>query len=125
MYHVEVLSNGKSSYKVKGRNGEFILDSEGKGIAPLEALLSGLGGCVGVYLRRFLELNKITTDFVITIEAELDKTPPIGFKNIDLNIDLKGLKIDERKIGQLMDVVKKCPAHHTMKNNPNINFKLI
>jgi len=125
MYHVEVSNNSKTSFKALARNVEILIDLEGRSFTPLEALLAGIGSCVGVYLNRFFEMNKISVNYNISLEAELTKSPPICFRDINIVINLNGMKMDDHKMKQMMEVVKKCPAHNTLKNNPNIKFAVI
>jgi uncharacterized OsmC-like protein len=44
------------------------------------------------------------------------------FKQIKVSIDLKTDKFDENRRKALFEFVKNCPAHNTLKNDPEIDF---
>jgi len=126
MYRVEVTNTNNSALKVKSKDYEFIMDTKGNGITPPDTLLASLGGCIGIYLRKYLEGYKLATgDFSITVESDLFKNQPVSFKDINVFIDLKGLQIDEHKKERLLEFIKNCPVHNTLETNPHIGIKLV
>jgi len=48
----------------------------------------------------------------------------VSSKLIDVEIDLKDSGLEERRQRALLEFVKNCPAHNTLKGNPIIEFKL-
>ncbi|MDP2906238.1 MAG: OsmC family protein [Candidatus Omnitrophota bacterium] len=126
MYRVNVTNAGDYSFKVKAREYEFLADMEGKrGITPPDTLLAGLGTCVGVYLRKYAEGAKLSLpEFSVSVEAEFSKEAPVCFRKINVNVDLKGAKIDERRLPAILEFIKNCPVHNTLKNSPEVEFKL-
>lgn len=126
MYRVEVTGSADSVFKVKSKDYEFDIDTRGKGITPPDTLLASLGSCLGVYLRKYAEGAKIPLkDFQISVEAELSKEPPVSFKCINIAVDLKGLALDARRQEALLQFVKNCPIHNTLKANPQVEIKLV
>ena len=152
MYHVEITPEADSGFKVRSSNYEFSIGIKGKGITPPDTLLAGLGSCIGVYLRRYLEGANITLkDFSITVEAEFStvqesiklscstakiasknlsrsdflEEPPVCFRNIDVRIDLKGLKLEQRRKQALLEFIGNCPVHNTLKASPNVEVTII
>ena len=126
MYKIEVTHNQDLAFSVKAGESEFIVDAKGKGLTPLDALLAGLGSCVGVYIRKYAEGSKLTIEnFKVNVSAELSKDSPLSFRQINVDIDLKSCSIDERRQRALLEFIKNCPAHNTLKANPLIEFKLI
>lgn len=126
MYRAEITGNPDSSFKVKSGDYEFLIDTKGKGITPPDTLLASLGACVGVYIRKYCEGSKFKLDnFRITVEAEFSKEAPIGFKQINVSLDLKGAQLDEPRKQALLAFIKNCPIHNTLKINPSIDVKLI
>lgn len=126
MYKVEVTHNSDFAFTVKTGESEFIIDAKGKGVTPLDALLAGLGSCIGVYIRKYAEGSKLKLEgFKIDVSAELLGPAPFSFKQINVDIDLKNCQLDERRQKALLEFVKNCPAHNTLKGNPQIGFKLI
>lgn len=126
MYRVELKHTQDLAFKVKTGTDEFIIDAKGSGLTPLDALLSGLGSCIGVYIRKYAEGAKLSlSNFDITLDAELDKTAPMGFRLINVAVDLKGVNLDERRQRALLGFIKNCPVHNTLKGNPKVEVKLL
>ncbi|MDD5282475.1 MAG: OsmC family protein [Candidatus Omnitrophica bacterium] len=125
MYKIEVVHNQDLAFSVKSGESEFVVDAKGKGLTPLDALLTGLGSCIGVYIRKYSEGSKLNLEnFKINVSAELSKESPLSFRQINVEIDLKSCSIDERRQRALLEFIKNCPAHNTLKLNPAIEFKL-
>ena len=104
---------------------EFVIDAQGKGLTPLDALLAGLGSCIGVYIRKYAEGSKLNlTDFKINISAELSGQSPVSFRLISVAIDLAACRLDEHRQRALLEFIKNCPAHKTLKGSPEIEFKI-
>ncbi|MDP3042620.1 MAG: OsmC family protein [Candidatus Omnitrophota bacterium] len=125
MYAVQVTHNQDSAFTVKVGESEFIIDAKGKGLTPLDALLAGLGSCIGVYIRKYAEGSKLDLkNFKINVSAQLCSQPPFYFKLINVQIDLKDSALDERRQKALLEFIKHCPAHNTLKGNPEIEFQV-
>jgi uncharacterized OsmC-like protein len=126
MYKVEIIHNQEMVFTAKCGESEFIIDAKSKGLTPLDALLAGLGSCIGVYIRKYAEGAKLNlTNFKIDISAELSKEAPFSFRQINVEMDLKNSQLDERRQKALLEFIKHCPAHNTLKGNPVIEFKLL
>jgi putative redox protein len=125
MYKVEIIHNQDMAFTAKSGESEFIIDAKSKGLTPLDAFLAGLGSCIGVYIRKYAQGAKlILTNFKIEISADLSKEAPFSFRQISVNINLKNSQLDERRQKALLEFIKHCPAHNTLKGNPLIEFKL-
>ncbi|MFA5276227.1 MAG: OsmC family protein [Candidatus Omnitrophota bacterium] len=125
MYHVEIINSGNSTFRVQSKDYEFVVDTEGKGITPPDVLLAGLGSCLGVYLRKYAGGAKLTLgEFSISADAEFSKESPVCFKKISLRIDLKGIKLDQRRLKAMAEFIKNCPVHNTLKNNPEVEITI-
>lgn len=126
MYRIEVTHKQDLAFSVKAGESEFSVNAKGKGLTPLDALLAGLGSCIGVYIRKYAEGSKLNLEnFKVNVSAELSKESPLSFRQINVEIDLKSCLIDERRQRALLEFIKNCPAHNTLKANPLIEFKLI
>ncbi len=126
MYRVEVSAGADSTFKAKSKDYEFIIDTKGKGINPPDTLLASLASCVGVYLRKYAEGAKLNLgEFLISAEAEFTKEPPFCFKEIKVGIDLKGLQLDERRQKALLEFIKNCPVHNTLKASSHVEVKIV
>ena len=42
-----------------------------------------------------------------------------------MSVDLKETQLDERRIRAMLEFVKNCPVHNTLKSNPEIEMKII
>ena len=125
MYRVDITNAGDYSFKVKSKDYEFIVDTKGKGITPPDALLASLGTCVGVYLRKYTEGAKLALpEFNVSVDADFSKETPVCFRRININVDLKGTQLDDRRLKAMQEFVKNCPVHNTIKNNPEVEIKI-
>jgi len=126
MYKVEITHNQEMNFTAKVGEAEFIIDAKSNGLTPLDALLSGLGSCIGVYIRKYAEGAKLDLrNFKVTVSAELSGETPVCFRQINADIDFKNCSLDERRQKALLQFIKNCPVHNTLKANPEINFKLL
>jgi uncharacterized OsmC-like protein len=125
MYKVEIIHNQNMSFTAKVGQGEFIIDALGQGVTPLDALLAGLGSCIGVYIRKYAQGAKLDLkNFKVNVFAELSSQAPFSFQLVNVTIDLKDSRLDDRRQRALLAFIKNCPAHNTFKGNPVIEFKL-
>lgn len=126
MYKVEVVSSSDSPFKVKAENYEFTIDIKGRGASPPDTLLASLAGCLGVYIRKYCDGSGLNLgNFGITAEAEFGQDKPAGFRKINVSLDLKGAQLDERRKKALLEFIKNCPIHNTLKMNPAVDIKII
>ncbi len=126
MYKVEVTHNQDMVFTAKAGTAEFVIDAQGQGLTPLDALLAGLGSCIGVYIRKYAQGAKLDLkNFKVNVSAGLCSQSPFLFKLINVQIELKDAGLDERRQRALLEFIKNCPAHNTLKGNPVIEFKLI
>ena len=126
MYKVEITHNQDLAFTAKVGQSDFVIDAQGQGLTPLDALLAGLGSCIGVYIRKYAQGSKLDLkNFKIVVSAQLSGQTPLAFKQINVDIDLKGSGLDERRQKALLEFIKHCPAHNTLKGNPEIGFQLI
>jgi putative redox protein len=119
MYQVNISNHGDYKFDVASKDYQFVVDIKGKGVTPPDAFLASIGSCIGVYIRKYAEGTRLDIkDFDISVQAEFTKDAPIRFARIDVAIDLKGANIDERRKAALLEFIKNCPVHNTIKNNP-------
>ncbi|MCB4790890.1 MAG: OsmC family protein [Elusimicrobia bacterium] len=125
MYKVKLENKGDSKYYVTSKDYKFTIDTEGSGITPLDTFLSGLGACVGVYTRYYSAKNPLPfKEFSVEVEAELTKAKPVHFDKINVTITPNGGALEESVRTKLIEFIKNCPAHNTLKNNPEIDIKI-
>lgn len=125
MYSVKITNNGDYYFKVRSKDYEFTVDTKGKGATPPDTLLASLGTCIGVYLRKYAEGAKISLpEFDISVQAEFSQEKPVCFRNIFVEVDLKGNRPDERRLKSIKEFIENCPVHMTLKQNPDIKIRL-
>ncbi len=125
MYKVEVTHKEGMLFDVSSRSYSFCVDVNGRGITPPDTLLASIGSCLGVYVRKYAEGAKIPLDnFCITVEAELSKEAPVSFREIRVTLDLKGAALEERRKQALLEFIKNCPVHNTLKANPLVTLRV-
>jgi len=126
MYKVKVSNSGTSTFNVESKDYKFIIDTKGGGITPPDTLLASMGSCIGVYIKKYSEGSNLgLVNFDIIVEAEFSKEPPICFKEISVSIDLKEIKLEERRKKALLEFIKNCPVHNTLINKPDVNLEII
>lgn len=125
MYRVDISNHGDYRFDVRSKDHEFAVDIKGKGVTPPDALLASIGSCLGVYIRKYAEGTRLDIkDLDIAVWAEFSKEAPICFRKINVSIDLKGAALDERRKNALLEFVKNCPVHNTIKNNPEVDISI-
>jgi uncharacterized OsmC-like protein len=125
MYHVEINNRGDTTFQVKSKDYEFVVDTQGKGVTPPDTLLASLGTCIGVYLRKYTEGSKIDLKgFNVTVDAEFSEEAPICFREIAVNLDLQGVRLDETKKKALLNFIRNCPVHNTLEAHPDVKINV-
>ncbi len=125
MYRVEIKNSSGYVFQVKAKEYAFSIDMRGVlGITPPDTLLASLGACIGVYIHKYAEgAGLALPEFSISVDADL-VSQPLCFKKINVTLDLKGFKLEERRLQAMLDFVRKCPVHNTLKNNPEVEIKI-
>lgn len=126
MYKVEIQSKGEYRFAVRSKDAGFDVDAKGAhALTPPDVLLASLGSCVGVYIRKYADGAKIGLDaFEVTVEGDLGSEAPYRFRQIKVSVDLKGSSLDDRRKTALLEFVKNCPIHNTLKGDPDIEMTL-
>ena len=127
MHKVTVTSKGGYAFSAKTATaGSFDIDAKTGPVGPLDALLAGLAACVAVYIRKYAEGAKITLEgYSVTAEAEIAKEQPVRLTRIDVTMDLGPAALDDRRKKALLEFVRNCPAHNTLKGNPEVLLRLV
>ncbi len=125
MYGVIVSNKGGSAFQAKSKDSEFTIDTKGRGITPPDALLASLGSCIGVYLRKYAEGAKLDIgEFEISVEADLSMEAPVSFRQISVVITIKDKGLDERRQKAILDFIKNCPVHNTLRADPVVDIRI-
>jgi uncharacterized OsmC-like protein len=125
MYKAEVTAAGGYRFNAKTKDGQITIDAKSGAISPPDTLLASLGSCMGVYIRKYAEGSKLPLgDFTVTVEADLGREAPYRFAAISAVIDLKGAAIDDRRKAALIEFIKNCPVHNTLKASPEVTVRI-
>jgi len=125
MYKVEIDSDSGYVFNAVAGESKYIMDAKASGGSPLDALLAALGGCLGVYIRKYAEGAKLDLGKIkIMVQAELSSERPMSFKKIQTEIDLGQTVLDERRKAAMLEFVKNCPVHNTLKGSPEVEVKI-
>lgn len=125
MYKIEIKNTGSYSFDVVSGNQSCAVDMKPGGMTPPGMLLAGLGSCVGVYIRKYADGAKLALgEFKVTVEADFTKDSPARFQEIRVAIDLKGAVLDDRRKKALVDFVRNCPVHNTLKASPAVDIAI-
>lgn len=126
MYQLEITHEHDLAFTAEIGREKLLIDAKGNGVTPLHALLAGVGSCVGVYIRKYCAGAKLNLEnFKIKVYADLSPQPPASFRLIKVDINLAGCLLDERRQKAILDFIKNCPVHNTLKGNPDIEFRIL
>lgn len=125
MYSVEVTNGPGSTLIAKSKDAQIQIGLDGKSITPPDCLLASLGACVGVYIRKYAQGAKLPLEnFSIKVSGQFSQEPPACFKEISIDIDLKGAELDERRKKALLGFIKNCPVHNTLEVKPRVDIAI-
>jgi len=126
MYKVEVTGREGFLFKVNSNGYQFDFGPKGRGVSPSAAFLASLAGCIGIYIRKYAEGVKLPiNEFCVNAEAELCRESPMRFENIKISIDLKGVRLEDRRKEALLRFIKNCPVHNTLKYPPVMEARVL
>jgi uncharacterized OsmC-like protein len=124
MYKAVLENRGDSKYFATTRHSTFVLDTEGNGANPVDTLLASLGGCLGHYVRDYLNEHTIAHNG-FAIEANAGVTEDRSrLAEISVSIDLKDVALDERHAAALLDYIKVCKVYKILTENPGVAVSL-
>jgi uncharacterized OsmC-like protein len=114
MYSVEIQNHGDMKFHATTRDFSFVMGVNGGGANPVDTVLVGLCGCVGHYVRDFLTNRKIAcANFIIRGEAKTTKDQA-RLSEIDIQLDLQGVKVEKQEEEALLKHVCQCKVHNTL-----------
>lgn len=123
MYRASIENRGDSRFHAVTRNGALVLDTEGAGANPVDALLASLCGCVGHYVRTYLGDRRIASRG-FTIDAEASTTPDkTELSVITLSIDLPEVTLDEPMRAALLGYVERCKVLKVVRGGSEVVFR--
>jgi putative redox protein len=133
MYTVEVKNKDTTVFDVKARENTMAIEPMGKGFAPSEVLLASLGSCIGYFIRAYAKQAKLELkQFTIRLESDFvrEKTMfgmkelPMAMRDIKVQIDLEGARLDPQRKEALMRFIGNCPIKATLEHSPRIQINI-
>ena len=103
------------------------IGGHGKGMRPMQLLLSALGGCSAIDVILILKKQKQEIEsFEIEVDGDREKTGEVSlFRNIVLHFKIKG-KVDQDKAERAaqLSVEKYCSVAKTLEPTAKITYKV-
>ncbi len=94
-----------------------------QGPGPLELFLVSLGGCVGVYAKRYLERHaREFKELKVEATAELSSEPPIRLADIKVQVSTDAELGDKQEV--FLRFIKNCPVHNTLIHTAHVDINL-
>lgn len=103
------------------------IGGNGKGMRPMQVLLSALGGCSAIDVILILRKQKQTvTSFEIELEAEREKINEYSlFKDITLHFKIKGeVEFEKAERAIQLSLEKYCSLAKTLEPTASIHYTL-
>lgn len=124
MYHAKVENRGDCRYFAKTRHSSFTLDTEGKEVNPIDALLASLCGCVGHYVRDYMIDSRISNSG-FTVQANTDAAKNENrLEKINVRIDVTGQSLTEEQRSEMLKYVDRCKVVGIVKHNPGLTVEV-
>jgi uncharacterized OsmC-like protein len=115
MYQTTIENWGDSRFLATTRHGSFPMDTKARAPNPGDTLLSGLCGCMGHYVRDYLDGKAIAAPH-FTIAAEATATADQSrLAEIKVSIDLGGVRLAASQERELLAAVLRCKLHGTLR----------
>jgi uncharacterized OsmC-like protein len=126
----EVTFLEKDKFKAKGSLSELEVCMDKKeegytpaGPTPLELFLSSLGGCIGVYAKRYLTRHNIAFNKLdISVESQLSQSGPMHLANIKVKVQTDA-ELGE-KSAVFLRFIKNCPIHNTLIHTNEVDIEI-
>jgi len=103
------------------------IGGHGKGLRPMQLLLSALGGCSAIDVILILKKQKQNIEsFEVEVDGNREKTGDVSlFKNIVLHFKIKG-KVDKDKAERAVQLSldKYCSVAKTLEATAKITYKV-
>ena len=124
-FHMEAANEEGGLIRIDGNKNIGGLEG---GIAPMQLLLAGAGGCSAIDVISILEKQKQPLEGIsVAIEGDRQKLPPPAghseYKTIHLHFTLKG-DLDEKKVKRAIDLsmTKYCSVSKALEKGSEITY---
>lgn len=94
-----------------------------QGPNPLEMFLSSVGGCVGVYAKRYLARHEIPfKQLNIYLRAKLSQEPPLRLSKISVQVETDARLANKKDVFEKF--IRNCPVHNTLLHTKEVSIQL-
>jgi uncharacterized OsmC-like protein len=94
-----------------------------EGSNPLEMFLASVGGCVGVYAKRYLSRHEIPFKKLnIHVKAELSQDPPMRLSMIHVQVETDARLDDKKDVFERF--IRNCPVHNTLLHTKEVTIQV-
>ncbi|MBL0387957.1 OsmC family protein [Tumebacillus sp. ITR2] len=103
------------------------IGGEDSGVRPMELVLMGLGGCMGVDISMILEKMRLTLDeFRMEINGDRAEQHPQRFTDITLHVVVKGPDLTQEKVQRAIVLSKDtyCSASASLNANIRVTYEV-
>lgn len=98
-------------------------DHQPAGPNSLELLLSSLGGCIGVYAKRYLARHNVPfKELKVRAAAEFGKGSPQRLTDIKVEVFTDADLGDKKDV--FMRFIRNCPIHHTLLATDSVSIEV-
>jgi len=121
MYSAIVDNFSDSSFHARSGDFGFVMDIEGHGINPINALMASLGACLGHYVRDYLRKENLDyRRFSVQASAGASQDG-LRLGDIAVVIETSGISLTEKQKAELLRSVEVCKIHNTLIANSKIS----
>ncbi|GEK92214.1 OsmC family protein [Alkalibacterium kapii] len=118
--------NGERAYTMTNQRGKTMhLDPDGEGVSPMESVLGGLAGCMGIDIIMILKpyADKIK-DLNIETDGDRNEEIPKYFKSIAITINIDG-DIPASRVWRAVNLSdqKYCSVANSL--NADLSYKVV
>jgi uncharacterized OsmC-like protein len=115
MYKATIENWGDSRFLATTRHGSFALDTKGKASNPVDTFLAGMLGCMGHYVRDYLNEKSIPAPrFSITADATATADQS-RLAEVTVLIGLGGPRLTDAQEQEFIAYVERCKLHGTLR----------
>ncbi len=123
-FHMQALNEEGNSVEMDGSQE---IGGEGKGMRPMQLLLTSLGGCSSIDVLLILKKQKqVVEEFEVIVEGDREKIGDYSiFKTITLHFKIKG-NVDLAKAEKAvqLSMEKYCSVAKTLESTAKITYKI-
>ena len=119
-YYTEVVAGENTIITDEPKN----LGGQNKGFNPYEILATSLASCTAATLRMYID-KKGWDIGNIDVSVTLERYPKTGNTIFSRELAFECVSLDAEARVKLFEIAEKCPVHHLLTENIEINTKIL